>query len=79
MSRFENQHGVEHPSSDGLDVHHIIHVADGGSDHESNLLTLCRDCHKDEHRSKDGDDDGLPAEETEEGTATLEEGLICSP
>lgn len=49
-SRMTNDHGIEHYSVKGLEVHHINHVANGGSDHESNLLTLCRECHLDEHR-----------------------------
>ena len=49
-SRAVNEHGIEHYSPKGLEVHHIEHVAHGGSDHESNLITLCTNCHKEEHR-----------------------------
>lgn len=49
-SREVNEHGIEHYSPKGLEVHHIHHVAHGGNDHESNLITLCVNCHKDEHR-----------------------------
>jgi len=48
-SRFINKYGVTHFSSRGLDVHHIQYVSHGGTDHESNLITLCRDCHRKEH------------------------------
>lgn len=33
-----------------LEVHHIIFRSQGGSDEESNLITLCHTCHKDLHR-----------------------------
>lgn len=32
-----------------LEVHHIIYRSNGGSDEESNLITLCHTCHKDLH------------------------------
>ncbi len=32
-----------------LEVHHIIFRSQGGSDEESNLITLCHTCHKDLH------------------------------
>jgi 5-methylcytosine-specific restriction endonuclease McrA len=32
-----------------LEVHHIIYRSQGGSDEESNLITLCHTCHKDLH------------------------------
>ena len=32
---------------EGLDVHHIVSRAQGGSDQERNLITLCRSCHAD--------------------------------
>lgn len=49
ISAFTNEFGIEHPSPDGLEVHHIIHVEHGGSDHEDNLVTLCADCHLARH------------------------------
>ena len=35
-----------------LEVHHIIYRGKGGSDEESNLITLCHTCHKKIHNSK---------------------------
>ena len=33
-----------------LEVHHIIYKSNGGSNEESNLITLCHTCHKDVHK-----------------------------
>ena len=30
----------------GLEVHHIVAVREGGSDVDNNLITLCRRCHR---------------------------------
>ncbi len=35
-----------------LEVHHIIFRSQGGSDEESNLITLCHTCHKNLHNGK---------------------------
>lgn len=35
-----------------LEVHHIVYRSNGGSDEESNLVTLCHTCHKDLHNGK---------------------------
>lgn len=35
-----------------LEVHHIIYRSQGGSDEESNLITLCHTCHKHLHSGK---------------------------
>lgn len=35
-----------------LEVHHIVFRSQGGSDEESNLITLCHICHKDLHSRK---------------------------
>ena len=35
-----------------LEVHHIVFRSNGGSDEESNLITLCHTCHKDLHSGK---------------------------
>ena len=35
-----------------LEVHHIVFRSKGGSDEESNLITLCHTCHKDLHSGK---------------------------
>lgn len=32
-----------------LDVHHIVHLSDGGPNSLDNLTTLCIDCHNDRH------------------------------
>lgn len=45
-----NSHGMTIPIDDGeLQVHHIVPVCDGGGDEPSNLVTLCRACHKKRH------------------------------
>ncbi|CAM3820242.1 RNA-guided endonuclease IscB [Vreelandella rituensis] len=38
-------------TEDYLQVHHLIHRTNGGSDKLSNLMTLCRDCHDDHHKN----------------------------
>ena len=35
-----------------LDVHHIVFRSKGGSDEETNLITLCNSCHTDLHKNK---------------------------
>ena len=35
-----------------LEIHHILFRSQGGSDEESNLITLCHTCHKDLHSGK---------------------------
>lgn len=40
---------VECNATEDLTVHHIIPLSDGGTHHESNLVTLCLDCHKELH------------------------------
>jgi 5-methylcytosine-specific restriction protein A len=47
---YKNEHGMYIPSDTGLEVHHIELVSNGGSDHQSNLITLCKNCHKDRHK-----------------------------
>jgi len=37
-------------STEYLEVHHVVSVADGGRDKLSNLRTLCDDCHREGHR-----------------------------
>lgn len=34
---------------DGLEVHHIVAVSDGGSNEMDNLITLCSGCHTEWH------------------------------
>lgn len=35
-----------------LEVHHIVYRSNGGSNEESNLITLCHTCHQDVHSGK---------------------------
>lgn len=35
-----------------IDLHHIVHVSDGGGNEESNLLALCPNCHALHHRGE---------------------------
>jgi 5-methylcytosine-specific restriction protein A len=52
-----NQFGMTIPIVDGdLQVHHILPVASGGGDEPSNLVTLCRNCHKKRHDKIRGSD-----------------------
>lgn len=37
---------------DTLDPHHVIYRSAGGEDVLTNLLTLCRKCHDDEHAGR---------------------------
>lgn len=37
-------------STENLTAHHILPVADGGTNRIDNLVTLCRLCHDHEHR-----------------------------
>jgi 5-methylcytosine-specific restriction endonuclease McrA len=30
-------------------IHHALELSEGGTNHPSNLKTLCKDCHKDRH------------------------------
>ena len=32
-----------------VEVHHVIHLRDGGSDDMENLVTLCYECHRSRH------------------------------
>ena len=36
-----------------LEVHHVVHLSDGGTNDEENLVTLCRDCHIRAHRPRE--------------------------
>lgn len=46
VSETINEHGMRIPRARGLEVDHIVPVADGGTDHVDNLRTLCTDCHR---------------------------------
>ena len=46
---YKNEYGMFIPVAVGLDVHHKQMVSQGGSDHQSNLTTLCCSCHKEQH------------------------------
>lgn len=39
-------------SKDNLHVHHIIERCNGGTNDTDNLITLCKDCHKQRHRKQ---------------------------
>lgn len=38
--------------TDRLEVHHIHHRADGGTDDPDNLITLCMVCHAEQHKGE---------------------------
>ncbi|MGX7419210.1 HNH endonuclease [Carnobacterium gallinarum] len=47
---FTNRYGVRIPASNGqVEIHHLILVSEGGSDHEANLLTISAELHKAYH------------------------------
>lgn len=49
-----NSNGLYVPASDGeLEIHHIVPVSVGGGDEPGNLVTLCKQCHKDRHKNMD--------------------------
>lgn len=51
-----NENDIPIPTTDGsLDLHHIMPVSEGGMDEPSNLVTLCRKCHKDWHKKHRAD------------------------
>ncbi len=39
---------------DAEEVDHIVRLADGGTDHPSNLQSLCEDCHKEKTAAENG-------------------------
>lgn len=46
-----NQKGVRIPASNQqMAIHHLVFVSEGGSDHESNLITVSKQVHKDYHK-----------------------------
>lgn len=40
------------PEGKGLHVHHIIPVSQGGTNDESNLMLVCKECHHRIHKKK---------------------------
>lgn len=47
---YTNQYGMRLPcSNQNLEIHHLILVSEGGSDHESNLITVSKQVHRDYH------------------------------
>ena len=34
------------------EVHHIVHISEGGTHDESNLMSLCRSCHERIHKKR---------------------------
>ena len=47
---YTNEYGMRVPCSNyNLAIHHLILVSEGGSDHESNLITVSKQVHKDYH------------------------------
>ena len=39
-------------ATESLEVHHVKHRADGGTDDDDNLITLCARCHAEEHKGE---------------------------
>lgn len=39
-------------ASGALEVHHIVYRSQGGPDDARNLVTLCRECHRDAHSGR---------------------------
>ena len=48
----KNEHCVYIPIDNGLEVHHIKPVSEGGGDEPENLITLCHDCHMKRHHGE---------------------------
>jgi 5-methylcytosine-specific restriction endonuclease McrA len=50
-----------------IDVHHIVYVSNYGTHQQSNLISLCRQCHEAEHKRifdfGEAEDDNIPVEE----------------
>ena len=49
---YKNKHDVYIPIDDGMEVHHIQPVCEGGDDSPENLTSLCIECHKEETRKQ---------------------------
>lgn len=49
-----NRFGVRIPASEHqVEIHHLVFVSEGGSDHETNLVTVAKQVHKDYHMGLD--------------------------
>ena len=44
-------HDCQRQGLSRVEVHHLVHLADGGSDDLENLICLCYDCHRARHAS----------------------------
>ncbi len=50
IHNFINEYGMTIPIDDGqLEVHHIVPLSQGGGNNPTNLITLCKACHKARH------------------------------
>ena len=59
-----------------LEVHHIIHRADGGSDKPDNLITLCHECHWKHHNEGMKLKVKLPKKMKDMGAMNIIKGVI---
>ena len=71
-----------------IDVHHIVYVSNFGTHQQSNLISLCRDCHEAEHKKSfdigeaETEQDESPGETTKEvvtATRPVNEPLLEEP
>lgn len=59
---YKNKHDVYIPIDDGMEVHHIQPVCEGGDDSPENLTSLCIECHKEETRKQRSKNDNIEEE-----------------
>ena len=59
---YKNEHNVYIPIDDGMEVHHIQPVCEGGDDSPENLTSLCIECHKEETRKQRNKNDNIEEE-----------------
>ncbi len=52
VKTFTNNLGIEIPTDDGLEIHHILPVSLGGTDEPKNLICLCKRCHSEQHKKR---------------------------
>ncbi len=50
--RYKNKHPIceKCGGTNGIEVHHKIPLIKGGNDTQDNLISLCYECHKNEHK-----------------------------